>query len=145
MGYRAMTDDASQALLDELDVPPKAWRLIDEATWYAALETCELLHQWGSALLVDDGECLWVFVRDVTPDKRHTVVRHGAALTEVGRHGVRHVELLARRAATVIAEAQRRGSSTVSEMSVESAASRAFVGAAEELYETLTELPPVAR
>lgn len=142
MGYGPAHDARGASLLDRLDVPVGGWRAIDEAAWYAALETCDLLHQWGSALLVDDGESLWVFVRDVTEAKRHTVVRHDAADSEAGRAGVRHVELLARRAATVIAESQRRGSSTVQQMSAESAASAAFVEAAEDLYRRLTVLAP---
>lgn len=139
MGYD-FAPGARDSLLARLDVPVAAWRSIDEATWYEALETCELLHQWGSALLVDDGESLWVFVRDVTEARRHTVVRHDAPTSESGRDGVRHVEMLARRAATIIAESQRRGSSTVQQLADERTASDAFVKAAEDLYRRLTEL-----
>ena len=122
------------------DLAPGAARATSESEWYEVLETCELLHQWGSALLVEErghDALLRLWVRDDSPERRHWVRRLDAAATARARAGVAEVELAAERVADLLTEEQARGSSTPAQLVQQGRASEAYVDRADALYREL--------
>ena len=120
---------------------------ITEADWFDVLESAELLHQWGSALLVaDDADAALVraYWRDDSATHRHTAWRFDKATSERVRENVVAIEQASSQVATLLAQADARGSSTVDEMSAQADASAGFTQQAEDFYQDLLRLGPKA-
>jgi len=110
---------------------------IEEHEWYERLEQGEPLHQWGSCFLLPIGDSLWLFLRDVTGAGRHTAAHLDAERAATARAGVEALEVTARALADQLAATRARGSSDMSELRAEQAATEAFRAEAEALYQAL--------
>lgn len=117
---------------------------ISEEQWFARLERSEVLHQWGSAFLVDEGEPgpVRAYWRDDSPARRHTAWRFDAATSERVRAAVVRIEAAAAAVADLIAAAAERGSSDLDQHAAEQRASEAYTTLAEDLYRDLLRLGP---
>ena len=118
---------------------------ITEAEWFDVLESAELLHQWGSALLVaDDADAALVraYWRDDSSARRHTAWRFDKATSQRVRENVAAIEQASSQVATLLAQADARGSSTIDELSAQADASAGFTQLAEDFYQELLRLGP---
>ena len=116
---------------------PGAHCRITEEQWAQVLESEELLHQWGSAYLLDDGEHVRAFLRDVSGDGRHTAWCFHPKGSARAREGVAQIEALEIELAKLISAEMDRGSASPAEQAEVEAARGAFVQAAEGLYAEL--------
>lgn len=118
---------------------PGQLRLISEGEWFEVLESAEPLHQWGPALLVEDGGpdgLLRLWLRD-DEERRHRVIRLDAAATVRARQGLAEIEQAGDRVADLLAAERERGSSTTAQVTEQHDASEAYVQVAEALYREL--------
>jgi hypothetical protein len=113
---------------------------ISEDQWALALETHEVLHQWGSAFLVDDGVSVHAYLRDVSGAGRHTAWCFDAERSARAREGVAEVERLGEVAAHRISAELERGGSDSVQREQQALASEAYTAAAEALYEALLRI-----
>ena len=120
---------------------PGAHGRISEAEWSHFLESCEPLHQWGGAYLIDEGGsgCVRVYLRDDSGRGAHLCVRLDAVRTAAARAGVARIEASSRRAADLITRLQDKPALTVADMAAQEEASRVFVETAEAVYRELLE------
>jgi hypothetical protein len=118
---------------------PGAHGRITEAEWNHFLESCEPLHQWGGAYMIDEGGtgCVRVYLRDDSGRGAHACVRLDPARSAAARAGVARIEASSRRAADLITRLQDKPSLTVAEMAAQEEASRLFVETAEAVYREL--------
>lgn len=116
---------------------------ISEADWMTLLESCEVLHQWGPAFLVDEGEggCVRAYLRDDSGTGRHTAFRLDAERSARARAGVLEIERAAARAADLVTRQQSGDDASLEAMREQDAASARFVERAEALYRELLALP----
>lgn len=121
---------------------PGAHCRLTEQQWAETLERSEPLHQWGSAFLVDDGEHVRAYLRDVSGEGRHTAWCFDAARSARARAGVREVEALEEALAKLISAEMERGGADPAQQAASEAARAAYVEAAETLY---AELLVIAR
>lgn len=118
---------------------------ITEVEWFDVLESAELLHQWGSALLVDEGAdeaLVRAYWRDDSPARRHTAWCFDGATSQHVRDNVAAIEQASSDVATLLAQADARGSSTLDELAAQNDASEAFTQRAEDFYRELLRLGP---
>ncbi|GEM_PF-1810069 len=132
---------------------------ITEAEWFDVLESAELLHQWGSALLVEEADfgagasaavmseeasvtLVRAYWRDDSPAHRHTAWRFDTATSQHVRENVAAIEQASSEVATLLAQAEARGSSTIEELAAQKDASEAFTQRAEDFYRELLRLGP---
>jgi len=130
---------------------------ITEAEWFDVLESAEVLHQWGSALLVEEAEdgagtsaavtsdeasvtLVRAYWRDDSPAHRHTAWRFDAATSQRVRDDVAAIEQASSAVATLLAQAEARGSSTLDELTAQNDASEVFTQRAEDFYRELLRL-----
>jgi hypothetical protein len=122
-------------------LPPGAHGRISEAEWAHFLESCEPLHQWGGAYMIDEGEpgCVRIYLRDDSGRGAHACVRLDAARSSAARAGVARIEASSRRAADLITRLQDKPALSVADMAAQEEASRVFVETAEAVYRELLE------
>jgi hypothetical protein len=124
---------------------PGQLRLIDEAEWFGVLESTEPVHQWGPALLVEDGGAdglLRLWLRDDSGDGRHRVLRLDAEHSGRAREGLERIEAASGQVADLLAQEQQRGRSSPDQLAEQQAASDAYVATAETLYRELVASIP---
>ncbi|MFT7465018.1 MAG: hypothetical protein ACI9EF_003378 [Pseudohongiellaceae bacterium] len=121
---------------------------ITEPEWFAVLESVETLHQWGSALLVEQpaGEAalslplIGAYWRDDSAAHRHTAWLFDGPTSQHVRDQLEAIEQAAGQVADQLAAAETRGSSTIAELAAQTEASEAYVQLAEGFYRELLRL-----